>query len=82
MLTLGCDAVTENSAEWIPLVDSVYECSTADGPIEVCFDGSEVGLETRINADCWPTSRHIGWCFHECPTPESGCNASHGCYCG
>jgi hypothetical protein len=81
-LLAGCGIEDHTTADWVPIADQVYECSVGDTTIEVCWSGDEDTLVAGTGADeCHPTPRHLGWCLHSCPPPESGCNAFNGCYC-
>ncbi len=78
----------------LPWLDLVYECQVEDAAnghaivnLELCFDDSADELERQLwnryggFAICGPTQRHLGPCLHDCPPPESNCNASGGCFC-
>jgi hypothetical protein len=83
-LLAGCtDEIAHGTAGWVPIADQVYECAVGDGvTVEVCWAGEGATLARGIGAEeCHNTPRHIGWCLHSCPPPESGCNAFNGCWC-
>jgi hypothetical protein len=81
LLLCGC-ATGVDTGGVLPLVESVYECALPDNTvIEVCYDRGVSSLEAHLEADCAPTSRHVGWCQYCCGDCSRGCNAEQGCYC-